>query len=351
MSTRVPRYLACFAALSGTAFAAETALLGGPAGFAGVAWVPTNNVSARLTQQSDAASIKFEKTGNVRRMLALATKPAGALSPPRALALWGRVSLEQGEAPRLATVLFERGGGVWFRVSGTPLDLGESIETRMPLRSLREAGFSNDASGQLEWEQVEKVWVGLVMDGPARGTFELSRAIFTDEPYRPTRPLRIPRSGPGTWSVGKDAAVTATLTTPNEGPEGQACMKVAFTFPGGRHMYMVPTTPVPTGELDGYSGLRFRYRAVLPEGITGLLVMLVENTGSQYVATPPPPASDAWTTVTIPVEGFRKGSWSKDPNNRFDLCDVSKVAFGVHGSATGAGGDGLIMAVDIALVP
>lgn len=351
MTSRAPCYLACFVALTAAALATETALVGGSAGFSGVKCVPTNNVSARLTRQSGAATIRFEKTGDIRRMLALETKPAAALAPPRALALWGRVSLDQGEAPRLATVLFERGGGVWFRVSGTALDLGESIEARMPLRSLREAGFSNDASGQLEWDQVETVWVGLVMDGPARGTFELTRAIFTDEPYRPTRPLRIPRSGPGTWSVGKDPAAKADLTTPDEGPEGQACMKVAFTFPGGRHMYMVPTTSVPQAELDGYSALRFRYRAVLPEGIAGLLVMLIENTGSQYVATPPPPASDAWTTANIALGEFKLGGWSKDPNNRLDLCDVGKVAIGVHGTATGAGGDGLIMAVDIALVP
>ena len=71
----------------------------------------------------------------------------------------------------------------------------------------------------------------------------------------------------------------------------QACMKVKFTFPGGRHMYMVPTTSVPETDLDGYRALRFKYRAVLQEGLQGLLVSLHEADGSQYVATPAPPVS------------------------------------------------------------
>ena len=338
-------------AATATAPAAEVSLIGGPAGFKSVRCVPMNEVTANAERATEALKVRFEKTGDIRRMLALEVRAKQALMEPRVLALRVQINLDQGDAPKPGIMLYERGGGVWYRVSGRAMMLGEETEIRMPMRNLREAAFSDDESGQLEWDQVEKVWVALLMDSPARGTILLRRVLLTDEPYRPTQPIRLTGSGPGTWSVGKDRAAKAELTTPKEGPEGQACMKVEFAFPGGRHMYMVPSTSVPETDLDGYRALRFKYRAVLQKGIEGLLVSLNETDGSQYVATPAPRASDEWTTIAIPISDFKLGSWTKDPDNRLSLCDVVRVSIGTHGTPSGTGGDGVIMAADIELVP
>jgi hypothetical protein len=193
--------------------------------------------------------------------------------------------------------------------------------------------------------------VGLTIDGPAEGVLEISDVRFTREPYKPTKSLRITGDGPGVWSVGKDPAVEATLTTPNEAPGGKACMKFEFKVPGGRHMYAIPSTPVPDTELDGYRALRFTYKAALPDGIKGLLVTVGEHGGGQFYADPPPPASAEWTTVTIPFASLKFAPWSKDPNGRFDLGQVDRVMIGTHGTASGKGGPGVICVTDVELIP
>jgi hypothetical protein len=50
---------------------------------------------------------------------------------------------------------------------------------------------------------------GLVIDGAAEGTFELSAARLTDEPYRAAEPLVLKIADVKSWNVGKDPAVTA----------------------------------------------------------------------------------------------------------------------------------------------
>ena len=127
-------------------------------------------------------------------------------------------------------------------------------------------------------------------------------------------------------------------------------MKLEFNFVGGRHMYLTPTIPVPAAELDGYTGLQFTYKATLPDGIEGLLVMLTES-GGQYMATPMPGPSEDWVTITIPFADFELGSWSKDDNGQLDLGRINSIIIGTHGGATGDGGDGLIMVSDIEFAP
>ena len=334
--------------------------LGGAEGIDDLRLVAPADVEAH-TRSVDGAGgearrieVIFAKEPGPRRFLALEAKAADV--PPSALAivLECRVKLTAGEPPRLAALLWERGGGAWFKVNAKPVALGEFAPGRISLRSLREAGFSRDASGELELGNVEKVWVGLVLgasEEKASGSLELGGARFTDEPFKPARALRITGDGPGRWTVGKDPAVRAELTTPGEGPGGGPCMKVEFTFPGGRHMYMVPTTPVPDAELEGYAGLRFTYRASPPPGIGELLVMLIERNGAQYLAGPAPPASAEWTTVTIPFKRFSLGGWSKDPNGRLDLGELASVAVACHGTASGTGGQGTILVTDIEFVP
>jgi len=231
------------------------------------------------------------------------------------------------------------------------MQTGELTEARLPLASFRRAAFAQDEDEDIQWEQVEKLWLGLAIDGPARGQLILGRAVLTSEPYRPTKPLKVTDGGPGEWSVGHDRAATAKTTTPPEGPDGKPCMRLDYAFPGGRHMYVVPSTRLPEAELEGYKALRFTYKATLPEGIDGLLVMLMERDGTQYYADPAPPASAEWKTVTIPFTSFQRGTWTKDENSRLDLNDVGSVAIGLHGTTADTRAKGTIWAADVQFIP
>ena len=116
-------------------------------------------------------------------------------------------------------------------------------------------------------------------------------------------------------------------------------------------MFVIPRAAVHAEELDGYSGLRITYKAQLPEGIDGLLVMLIESDGTQYHAVPPPPASAEWKTITIPWSGFRRGGWSRDENDRLDRNEVGEVAVGMHGTATAEEAAGRISVSGAQFVP
>jgi hypothetical protein len=316
-----------------------------------------SGVEAKLAPAADSAlgkgavRVTFRKAGDERRMLALEARPAGAIAGARAVALRYRLTLAKGEAPRLALVCFDGNGGAWFKVGSEPLAVGDAAEARLPVGSLKPAAFSAEPGAELDWDKVQRVWLGAVFDGPAEGTFELADARFTSEAYRPTRPLRITGDGPGAWSAGQDPAVQSALTTPNEGPGGKACMKYELVLPGGRHMYAIPSTPMPTAEVEGYRALRFAYKATIPEGIQGLLVMLGEQGGAQYWADPMPPPSAEWTTITIPFDRFTLGTWTKDPDGKLDIEQVNRVFIGVHGTAAGNGGSGTIWATDVEFVP
>jgi hypothetical protein len=311
---------------------------------------PLAGVKAEAKRSGEATALTFSKPGEERRFLALEGKVDGDATGAKALALKYRLSLTKGTTPRLAALVFDQSGGSWFKV-GPAAQVGELTEGRLSVAALQQTGFSESKSGKLEWDKLQKVWVGLVFDGPAEGSFEVREARLTGEAYKPTSVLRITGDGPGKWSVGQDAAVKSTCTTPNEGPGGKACLKYDFTLPGGRHMYAIPSTPMPDAEVEGYRALRFTYKATLPEGIKGLLVMLGERVGCQYYANPMPPASADWTTITIPFEQFTLGEWTKDPDGKLDLDDVVSVMIGTHGAASGGGGPGLIMACDLEFVP
>ena len=68
-------------------------------------------------------------------------------------------------------------------------------------------------------------------------------------------------------------------------------------------------------------------------------------------ASPEPPASEDWTTITIALDQFQRGAWSADENDRLDLGDVGSLAIGVHGTSSEAAATGAIWATDIQLVP
>jgi len=326
----------------------------GPAEVEGFRLAAVSGVTAKLERAADAdggkpaAKVTFSKAGEERRLLALEALPKGSAADAKALALRYRLNLTKGQPPRLSLMAYEQGGGAWFKVGAAAVTGSVFTDGRLALTSLRQTAFSDDATGRLEWDKLEKVWIGLAIDGPAEGTLEVSQARFTSEPYKPTQPLRI---AAGAWNVAKDKAVDATLTTPNEGPDGKPCMKFEFKFPGGRHMYAIPSVAAPSEELDGYSGLRFTYKATLPEGIKGLLVSLSEQTGGQHYADPPPPSSADWTTITIPFDQFKLAGWAKDDNGKLDVGQIRSVNIGTHGTSSGQGGPGLILVADVQFVP
>ena len=357
MSVRTGAAAACCFLVAAPFLAADPNLPlgGGPAGIEGLTAPLADGAQSTLVPDAKGDDgrpivlLALAKQDEERRFFPLEAKLRGDPTGARALQLRYRLALTAGQAPRPAFVAYEREGGVWFKV-GQPAAVGEWTDGRLSLGSLRPAAFSQDASGALEWDQVEKVWVGFLFDGPAEGTLSVAEARFTDQPYQPTQPLRITGDGAGQWAAGQDPAVQSSLTTPNEGPNGEPCLKYEFTLPGGRHMYAIPAIAMPAADLEGYSALRFTYKATIPEGINGLLVMLGEQ-GAQWLADPPPQPSAEWTTITIPFDRFQLGAWTKDDNGQLDVEEVDRVFIGCHGAAAGAGGTGTIWVRDVEWVP
>ena len=299
-----------------------------------------------------ALRLTFAKTGAERRFVAIEGKPEGDAAAAKALSVWYRLALAQGDRPKLALVVFETDGGAWFRTSAAPLALDTTCEARLPLTGFRRAEFGQDADTDAHLDQAVRFWVGLLFDGPAEGTLELGRVAFMPDAAVATTPLPIVYDDPALWSLGKDPAVEAKLAVTKEGPGGRPAVRTDFAFPGGRHMFMLPALRLQDVEMQGYRGLRFACKAKLPAGIKGLLVSLSERgDGSQYCAEPAPAPSEEWTTTSIPFDAFKFGAWSKDENGRLDLAEVDQIIIGLHGQASDEKAAGMILVSEIELVP
>ena len=311
---------------------------------------PTAGVETTLKAEGTALKIGFRKVGDERRLLAAEVDSLKRSPEAKALAVTYSLRVEGGEA-RLALVVFAKSGAVWFKTGSRPLEAGKAVEARLSLKALRKAEFARGGGKELDWQGVEKLWVGVVLDGKASGELVLHSAEVTDRPYRPTKPLMVQCADPKQWSIARDPAATAAATAAKDALGGGACVRIDFTFPGGRHMYVVPSVRMNEAELGGYRALRLTYKATVPKGIDGLLVMLIERDGTQYQAQPAPPGAAEWKTLTIPLKQFRRGGWSKDENDRLDLDDIRSVAVGVHGTARDAQARGTICISRIELVP
>jgi hypothetical protein len=315
---------------------------------------PLGGVTAEISrlaadQGGPGLRVAYDKPGEERRFVCVEARPAAPLAPFRAVDLSYRLVPAAGGAVRFAVLVYEQGGGVWFRAGSPMAPSAERRDCRFSLQGLRQAAFSQDASGQLEWDRVERVWIGFMVDGQGRGSYELSKAVLTGEAYRATEAVSLFRADSAQWSVGADPAVSGQAMELVE-VEGAKCLRLRFRFPGGRHMYYVPTQPLEEMEYSAYGGLRFTYRATVPAGVDGLLVCVMEN-GGQFVATPPPAASGDWESVTVPWRAFPLGAWSKDDNGRLDVDAISRVSAGAHGTAQGEGGEGEILIRGIEVVP
>jgi len=313
--------------------------------------VPATGVEARLEPQPGGiARIAFEKASEEPRMVAMAVPLGGLPGGAQTLVIEGRLALEADARADLVVAMWEKSGACWYKSLVCTLPSDQVGVVQVPIAGPSLARFSEDDSGALEPMDVERLWIGVLLHGPAKGVVEFAGAHFSTEPYRAAGPLAITGAGAGEWTVGADPAVTCDLTTPNGGPNGEPCLKYEFTMPGMRHMYCVPAVPVPAQPLEGYSALKLTYKADLPPGISGLLLMIGER-GAQFYADPPPPASADWTTLTVPLTQFKLGTWSQDDNGVLDMGRVDRIMVGIHGAATTDPATGAVWVTGLELVP
>lgn len=303
---------------------------------------PTDNAPARL---------QFSKTGPEPRFVGFRGLPAAPPAGARTLQVRFRLTGEGIDTLRAAALLFEQSGARWLKLGAPTAPSADEQLAVLSLASLKAAPFAEAAATDPDLSRVSQVWVGVVLAGKVQGVLELLDAAFSDARPSAVAPLPITDNAPGAWKLFSDPAARATVSTPDEGPDGRSCMKLQFHFPGGRHMFANPHVSLPLVDLEGYSALRFRYKATLPAGIAGLLVMVGEGKGAIYIADPPPPPGAEWATLTVPFAEMKLGAWTRDDNDRLDLDSLTTLYIGVHGTALGDGGPGTVWATDIEFIP
>ena len=310
----------------------------------------TAGFAATCKTAADGVTVTFKKTGEERRFLALQGVPAGNPAGAKTAEIAYNLTLASGAAPRAAILIYEKGGGSWYKIGALPVAVGANATTRVSVAALQQTAFSTSANKQLAWDQAERVWAGFVFDGAAEGKLTVTAVKLTDQAALPTQPLRLTGADQGKWSAGQDAAVKSKLEMTPDGPKGGECLKFTFTVPAGRHMFAIPSTNVAVEDLEGYTALRFKYRYQLPPGMR-MLISLGEAGGPMYFVEPAGPWSAEWAEMTIPLSKFQWASWSqKDDNGQFDLAKLTTVQIGTHGVPAQAG-DGSIMVCDVELVP
>ena len=272
--------------------------------------VPLSGAEMKATRAMDPAAagpkvaVTFAKTGEERRFLALETTPLKPLAPYKAMELAFSTEASEGVSLMPAVMFYEKDGGVWYR-SGRPAANAADKTVRLSLAGMRQAAFSTNAGEDVAWDKVDRIWFGFLADGKGQGTFAITKIVLTSEPYRPTEAVSVFLPDVSRWSASADPAVKKELSLAKD-EEGRPVLRNAFTFPGGRHMYLTPSQPLPEIEVGAYEGLRFTYKAKVPKGIDTLLVMLNEG-GGQFVATPAPPASGDWQTAVCPLRRLQAG--------------------------------------------
>jgi hypothetical protein len=265
--------------------------------------------------------------------------------PPRSLSFMYESAVAASTLLRPAILVFGRNGEAWYRTGQ---------RAALALEGMRPAAFSSGETGAVDdWEKVEDVWFGLVIQGSALGTVALGPVTVSSSPYRAQYPVVLVTDSHEQWRIGKDPLVAHELSTEAVETDGDrfSAMRADFTFAPGSHMFFLPSLSLEGEVLDGQEGLRLTYTASVPEGIDGLLVTLHEQDGSQYMAMPFPAPSEAWTTVTIPFTSFALGDWSRDENNRLDIPQIAAVVVGCHGTAETGGTSGTIRVRRIEFVP
>ncbi|MEI6500455.1 MAG: hypothetical protein WCP21_05430 [Armatimonadota bacterium] len=309
----------------------------------------TSGFDATCKAGADGVAVTFKKTGEERRFLALEGVPAANPTGAKTAEISYRLDLTSGDAPRAAVLVYEKGGGSWYKLAAQPVALGAASTARVSVAALQQTAFSTDANKQVDWDQVDHLWVGFVFESAAEGKLSISGVRLTDQTALPTQPVRLTGTTQGKWSVGQDPAVKGNAEMVPGGPNGGECMKYVFTVPAGGHMYAIPSTPVAIEDLEGYSALRFKYKVQIPAGMR-MLISLGEAGGAMYCNENNGPFPTEWAEMTIPLSKFEWASWSsKDEDGQFDLAKLASVQIGTHGVPAQAG-EGSIMVCDVELV-
>jgi hypothetical protein len=312
--------------------------------------VKIESLWAPLADTDGAVKLTFTKGEPGRSFLGYeVTVPADA-SGARSLVLRHSLRLAVGDAPRLAAIVFDDAGGAWLKVSGEPAIQDTFGEVSVPVTLMVRAEFSATAASQPDWGRVRKLWVGAVFESASEGSLSFASVRFSETAYRPSRPLLVYGPDGPAWSAGADPAVKWSLDRVDDGPDGAPCTRFSFELPGGRHMYAIPVMSIGPGRLADYSGIRVTYKATLPEGIPGLLVMVGER-GAQFYLDPGPPASSEWRTVDIPFAQLQLGPWSRDDNGALDLERADAIFCGLHGTAQGQLGSGTVWIARVEALP
>ena len=293
--------------------------------------------------------IVFTKKGSERRFVPLAIEAPAAMPAFKALEVTVAANADEAVAIRPAIMFFDKNGDAWYRY-GTPVGTdGKAATLRMNLVSLRRTNFSSGAGNELDWSGLSHFWVGFLADGEGAGRVELSNASLTSRPYVPTAPLEIALLPIQKWSLGIDKAATQSTAMVKDGDVDVPT--VSFRFPLNRHMFVTPVMPLPEAEYASYKGLRLTYKAKVPAGIKGLLIMLGEGGGSFYTTVAVPPSAE-WRSIDLPFDSFMMASWSKKPSGSdLDVSNIKSITIGCHGSATGDNGEGEIAVKKLELMP
>jgi hypothetical protein len=317
--------------------------------------VPRNGIETRLGTLSEAGeetlSVVFEKADHVRRMVTMAASLPSGMAEGRVLTVDAELCLSEGEAPRLCAVLFGRQGQRWIRKGGE-VQPGEGRRSYpISVARMQSAAFAENPAGAFSWQMVERVWLGLVFDGPAKGEWHVQGVRLTNDSPPALAPVSLTHGGVMGWKLHHDSAAKAELGASEVGSGGEPGLRVWFTFPGGRHMHCTCSLAVSAEQPELYRAVRLTYRASVPEGIAGLLFGVAEDSGALYLAATAPAPSAEWRTLTLPYDSLKRAGWTRDPNGRLDPETLTQVWIGTHGTAAGEGGDGQIEVASIELVP
>lgn len=293
--------------------------------------------------------IVFTKKGAERRFVPLAIEAPAAMPAFKVLELSIAVSAGEGMAIRPAMMFITKNGDAWYRY-GTPLvNEGRTEALRLNLTSLRRTNFSSGDDKELDWSKLSHVWLGFLADGEGSGRVEISKASLTSRPYVPTAPLDIALLPIQKWAISIDKAATQKSAMVKDGD--MELPMLSFRFPLGRHMFVTPGMALPEAEYASYKGLRLTYKAKIPAGINGLLILLHEGGGSFY-NTVVVPASAEWRSIELPFASFKMASWNEKPSgDELDVSNVKRITIGCHGTATGDNGEGEIVVKKLELLP
>ena len=307
---------------------------------------PLDLPGVKATLRLDGQAITdIDKPGPERRLAAANLGPAD-LSWAKSIRM-GATASGTFTSARLA-VLAWSGESCWYRL-GTPFKPGVATTYGVSLEGLKPAAFNADEKAPLDWKKVDQVWLGVVLDGPAKASLALEVPEITTEPLRPTTPLTVPLAEMVKWNVSKDAGAQHKAAVVNEGPDGSPAVRLDVTYGEARHLYSFFSGPVNGEDLGSYRTLRIRYKAQLPKG-PNMLISLQEPGGGQFVLEPAPPASTDWRTLEIPIADLKLAGWTKDADGKLSMDNGVTMQIGCHGTANPPG-SGTIWIAEASLVP